>query len=577
MQTTTIKSIEVKKLYGKKSFIVDLDNRPLRIIHGQNGIGKTSLLKAVDAICSEDEQTLQSLNCEEVEVVTNMGSVKWVKNEGITKSNNKQEESETDSRIWLVDLGSATGAFEALVELMGLEEFKWDKRRAKETSKELETLSRSSGIPLDGSQALLREIEGPCVRLSEIQLRGLVKKALGIVERDDILDSPLAARRRDRATSEGESVGLWRASRLLRHKGVSPTQELVEFFSALVPDPRSFLQVGGPDPITFGRYIGQRLMSKHGRMSVQDYAKVKSPCIRIATNRLRGELNFKNGERLEWYEENAELQSMRERREYNSFRRSRRPDSAAQTGYCADLCIEAFNSHIKDLLTKAREKAASLESTYIKRLTQKNTHEQLNQEIIEQVKELHRDLSNVGIVDQTDLELDGLHDIREHKVAIRQWIEDLREQYESIDQIDVKKLTLFIEVLQKYLSGKIVGIDAQDRKLRISERSDSEQSSNLKPKHLSSGEQHIIVMCFSYIFKPEHASVCMIDEPELSLNSSWQRDLVETLISIDKRLSRETQLILATHSPQIVSEHIDELIEISPINDSSADSYQSDQ
>ena len=588
MKNSSIKSIEIERLYGKKSFIVDLDNQPLRILHGQNGIGKTSLLRAVDAILSEDIKTLEGLGCSGVEVVTNLGSVRWAKNEGVTWEINEAEEPTEEFRTWLVDLGSSTELFKKLIKLTDLNEFQWTNKISRKELSIIDRLAKSSNNQSYLTQARtgIKSIKGPCIRISELELRKLVKTALSVATgkvKHDLSEpeTPLFVSGRLDVESlsprERKNVYLYKLALELKGVEITPRQDLVDLFQTLVPDPSSFIQVRGNDPVTFSRYV-----KENRQMSAQDYIGDRSPCILISTNRLRGELSFRNGELLEWHDDDAELRVSREQSRPRRFllpgiSQVERTDSAAQTNYCVDQCIEAFDSHIKDLSTKAREKAASLESTYIKRLTQKDTHEQLDQELIEQVKELHRDLSRVGIVDQTDLEFDGLHDIREHKVAIRQWIEDLRNQYESIDRKDVKKLTLFIEVLQKYLSGKEVSIDSQQRNLRITEYSDDGLRSDLKPKHLSSGEQHIIVICFSYIFKPEHASICMIDEPELSLNNSWQRDLIDTLISIDRRLDRDTQLILATHSPQIVSEHIDELIEISPTRDSLTDSYQSDR
>jgi len=69
---------------------------------------------------------------------------------------------------------------------------------------------------------------------------------------------------------------------------------------------------------------------------------------------------------------------------------------------------------------------------------------------------------------------------------------------------------------------------------------------------LSSGERQI-VMLFAHVFFNTfgtRSKVFVIDEPELSLHIRWQEHLVEKIQSY----SAETQLIFATHSPDIVSD-----------------------
>lgn len=67
---------------------------------------------------------------------------------------------------------------------------------------------------------------------------------------------------------------------------------------------------------------------------------------------------------------------------------------------------------------------------------------------------------------------------------------------------------------------------------------------------LSSGEIQLIVILTQLYFNPEveKANVFIIDEPELSLHVQWQEMFVEGITEA----SRETQFILATHSPTII-------------------------
>jgi predicted ATP-dependent endonuclease of OLD family len=64
---------------------------------------------------------------------------------------------------------------------------------------------------------------------------------------------------------------------------------------------------------------------------------------------------------------------------------------------------------------------------------------------------------------------------------------------------------------------------------------------------LSSGEKHVLGIFIETLLAD--ISALLIDEPEISLHVDWQKDL----ISFMNRLNPRTQLILATHSPEIMA------------------------
>ncbi len=77
---------------------------------------------------------------------------------------------------------------------------------------------------------------------------------------------------------------------------------------------------------------------------------------------------------------------------------------------------------------------------------------------------------------------------------------------------------------------------------------------------LSSGEIQLIVILTHLHFNPEieEANVFIIDEPELSLHVQWQEKFVDGIASA----ARETQFILATHSPSIILDKTSNCIEL---------------
>ena len=72
---------------------------------------------------------------------------------------------------------------------------------------------------------------------------------------------------------------------------------------------------------------------------------------------------------------------------------------------------------------------------------------------------------------------------------------------------------------------------------------------------LSSGEQNEIFLLFKFIFEVPEKSLLLIDEPELSLHVAWQLQFIKDIKEIAK--TRDVQIVIATHSPEIVSESLD--------------------
>lgn len=62
---------------------------------------------------------------------------------------------------------------------------------------------------------------------------------------------------------------------------------------------------------------------------------------------------------------------------------------------------------------------------------------------------------------------------------------------------------------------------------------------------LSSGERHILTFLTLVLFQGRHRNFLIIDEPEISLNIKWQRELMGLL----HNLAPNTQIIVASHSP----------------------------
>jgi predicted ATP-binding protein involved in virulence len=82
----------------------------------------------------------------------------------------------------------------------------------------------------------------------------------------------------------------------------------------------------------------------------------------------------------------------------------------------------------------------------------------------------------------------------------------------------------------------------------------------LSPASLSTGEQHEVVLLYELLFRVQRNSLILVDEPEISLHIAWQEQFLRDLRDITQ-LS-DFDVLIATHSPQIISDRWDLAVEL---------------
>lgn len=132
--------------------------------------------------------------------------------------------------------------------------------------------------------------------------------------------------------------------------------------------------------------------------------------------------------------------------------------------------------------------------------------------------------------------------------VVQKWSELVTEQKSIFKYRDI-----FLEVVNGLLSRK---------KLIFSERNEliiKTDSGKKFPLHnLSSGEKQLIIILGESLLQQSTPHVYIADEPELSLHVAWQEKLVSSL----KAINPNSQIVFATHSPDIVSSYGDSVINI---------------
>ena len=116
----------------------------------------------------------------------------------------------------------------------------------------------------------------------------------------------------------------------------------------------------------------------------------------------------------------------------------------------------------------------------------------------------------------------------------------------------------FERIASKFLADKTVHAKP-DGSLDIAYIDTSEPITSLY--RLSSGEKQILVLLIQALLEENAPVVYMADEPELSLHIEWQAMLIESLLE----LGGEIQVIVATHSPDIVSTYRDNVIRLDDV------------
>lgn len=72
-------------------------------------------------------------------------------------------------------------------------------------------------------------------------------------------------------------------------------------------------------------------------------------------------------------------------------------------------------------------------------------------------------------------------------------------------------------------------------------------------RDLSSGERNFLITILSLVFSLKERTLVLFDEPENSMHPKWQEKIISTIKHIIDVLSPNSTVIIATHSPLVVS------------------------
>lgn len=134
--------------------------------------------------------------------------------------------------------------------------------------------------------------------------------------------------------------------------------------------------------------------------------------------------------------------------------------------------------------------------------------------------------------------------------ALLVYLNDLERKLGVFDDL-LEKLELFTNILnERRFTYKTIQID-REKGFYFKTITGKE----LELTQLSSGEQHEVVLLYELIFNAKQNTLVLIDEPEISLHISWQKEFLNDLLRIIK--IQNIQVVIATHSPSIINDRWD--------------------
>ena len=145
---------------------------------------------------------------------------------------------------------------------------------------------------------------------------------------------------------------------------------------------------------------------------------------------------------------------------------------------------------------------------------------------------------------------DAVNGIRENKILTQLFLNIIEEL--KIERLILSSVNLLVDTFNNYLvDGKELRVSEHEATITYGIDSHGVES-------LSSGERHILTFLSLILFEGVKRDFVIIDEPEISLNIKWQRELIPLI----EELIPATQIIVASHSPSLCNENMQLLCEL---------------
>jgi len=204
------------------------------------------------------------------------------------------------------------------------------------------------------------------------------------------------------------------------------------------------------------------------------------------------------------------------------------------------------------------------------RISKAKTKEELSQEIDEVDKKVTPFVS-LGLIDRFDAKTikntigtsKTSTQLKNLRIIIAPYIDSINAKLEAQEALK-DTIELFLTSINSYFTNKELTFNlAKGRGFILKQKGGEPINFDL----LSSGEKQLLLLFINTITSAEAATIFIIDEPEISLNIKWQRNLIETLLKFS--IENNIQYILSTHSLELLSSNIDNVTKLEDTNGNS--------
>lgn len=218
-----------------------------------------------------------------------------------------------------------------------------------------------------------------------------------------------------------------------------------------------------------------------------------------------------------------------------------------------------LSKQINITLQKSLQISQELDSSFPKRLL--STSGILNETDFDQrfsiLKEQQHKLKRYGL-SESEQEVPTFDN--ENAKVLLVYLNDTEKKLGVFDSL-LSRLELFTDILnERRFTFKSIKIDREKGFKFLTQK-----GVELSLTDLSSGEQHEVVLLYELIFNAKQNTLVLIDEPEISLHISWQKEFLTDLLRIIDL--QQMQVIIATHSPQIINDRWDLVYNLEMQND----------
>lgn len=146
--------------------------------------------------------------------------------------------------------------------------------------------------------------------------------------------------------------------------------------------------------------------------------------------------------------------------------------------------------------------------------------------------------------------LEKIHDPQQQELVasvLEPYIESIQSRLDAFAKLQ-QQLNTFLKILNGFYRRKSVLISVTTG-IKVFD----DDGRPLEVELLSSGEKQLMLLLCNVLCSTTKPSFFIIDEPELSLNVKWQRELIDSLL--DLCAESNVQFLMATHSIELLTRH----------------------